>query len=84
MSKFVIAPTARHLACMAKLKAALDPELAGLEMLALVSQLVGNLVALQDQRKITPEVAMDIVASNIKIGNEEAIRGVAAASGEAN
>lgn len=78
------AATERQKACMAKLKAALDPLLDGQEMLALVSQLVGNLIAVQDQRKLTPDMAMTLVAKNIEIGNLEAIREIASVSGVQN
>lgn len=78
------APTPRMIACMAKMKAAIDPQLEPMEMLALVSQLVGNLIALQDQRRITPEMAMIVVSQNIEVGNQEAIREVASIGGEAN
>lgn len=78
------APTPRMLACMAKMKAAIDPQLEPMEMLALVSQLVGNLIALQDQRKVTPEMAMIAVSQNIEVGNREAMREVLSAGGEAN
>lgn len=47
----------------------LDP----MEMLAIASQLVGNLIALQDQHKVTPEMAMEVVARNIEEGNAVAI-----------
>ena len=39
-------------------------------MLAIGSQVVGMLVALQDQRKYTPEMCMAIVAENIEEGNK--------------
>lgn len=49
------------------------------EILALMSQFVGMLIALQDQRILTPSQAMEIVASNIEIGNrlviEDLMRG---------
>lgn len=40
------------------------------EMLALTSQLVGKLIALQDQRKYTPDMAMLVVSANIDAGNK--------------
>ena len=39
------------------------------EILATLSYTVGQLIALQDQRKMTPEMAMQLVASNIEAGN---------------
>jgi hypothetical protein len=44
-----------------------------LEMLVLVSHLVGQLVALQDKELITPDHAMEVVRLNIEQGNQEAV-----------
>ena len=77
-------PSERQIACMKKLRAALDPELTPEEMLGIVCQLVGNLIALQDQRKYSPKAVMAMVSANIEIGNQEACREVASATGEAN
>ena len=52
------------------------------EILALVSNIVGKLVALQDQRKLTSEQAMEIVAQNIELGNQEAIKELMEQTGE--
>jgi hypothetical protein len=43
------------------------------EMLALSAHLVGQLIALQDQRTMTKERAMQIVGRNIEQGNQEVI-----------
>lgn len=43
------------------------------EMLAIASNAVGKIVALQDQRDTTPAQAMQIVATNIEMGNQHAI-----------
>lgn len=51
------------------------------EMLAVASYFVGQLVALQDQRKMTPDMAMQIVASNIEAGNQHAMAEVMSAGG---
>ena len=48
-------------------------KLSAVEMLALVSHLVGHLIALQDQRKVTPDLALKLVKENIERGNKEAI-----------
>ena len=48
------------------------------EMLAIASNAVGKLVALQDQRVMTGEAAMKIVADNIEKGNQQALAEVAA------
>lgn len=41
------------------------------EMLAIASNIVGKLVALQDQRYMTPAMAMEIVALNVENGNSQ-------------
>jgi len=45
-------------------------------MLAISARLVGMLIALQDQRRMTGTSVMDLVAENIKAGNADAIAGV--------
>lgn len=47
--------------------------LSSLEMLAVGANMVGKLIALQDQRTVTPELAMKIVAANIEMGNQHVI-----------
>lgn len=54
------------------------------EMLAIASYFVGQLVALQDQRKMTAAMAMEIVSGNIELGNEHARQRVASAGGPAS
>jgi hypothetical protein len=68
-------PSERHLALMNDLKIALLPyrDMPVEHVLALVSQLVGNLTAIQDQTVYTSEQVMTIVAENIKLGNHTAI-----------
>ena len=39
------------------------------QLLAVAANMVGKLVAMQDQRKYTPQMAMAIVADNIAHGN---------------
>ena len=50
--------------------------LASEEILALMCHLVGQLIALQDQRKWTPERVMEFVMANIEQGNQEALHGL--------
>jgi len=45
--------------------------LTGLELLAVVSNLVGKIIAMQDL-SLTPDEAMETVLRNIQIGNEQA------------
>lgn len=44
-------------------------KLSAAELLAIAANMVGKLVAMQDQRKMTPEAAMEIVAKNLELGN---------------
>lgn len=44
-----------------------------LEILAVAAYTVGQLIALQDQRTITPAMAMEIVVRNIEAGNLHAV-----------
>lgn len=48
-------------------------DLPAIEMLAVAANMVGKLVALQDQRTITPEIAMKTVAENIQAGNRQVL-----------
>ena len=48
-------------------------DLGALELLAIASNLVGKLIALQDQRLVTPAMAMEIVSVNIQHGNKQAM-----------
>jgi hypothetical protein len=71
-----ITPDDRHQAFLAELKAALGNsgrDIDAAELLAVSAQFVGMLIAMQDQRTMTPEAAMDTVARNIQIGNLEAL-----------
>lgn len=57
------------------------PRLPAQDLLAVASQIVGMLVALQDQRTMTPEMAMRIVAENVEAGNEEIVRNLSKSEG---
>ena len=50
--------------------------LSSMEMLALASYTVGQLIALQDQTKITPDMALSCVSMNIELGNAHVIQGL--------
>lgn len=56
-----------------------------MEMLAIAANMLGKLIAMQDQRKITPAQAMELVARNIETGNKQVIDQLAnsAPAGEA-
>lgn len=57
--------------------------LSGLELLAIVANMIGKMVAMQDQRTVTPEMAMEIVARNIEVGNQQVIDLLAKSEGSA-
>lgn len=46
--------------------------LSALDVLAVASNMVGKLLALQDGAKVTPEAGLRIIMSNIQLGNEQA------------
>jgi hypothetical protein len=48
-------------------------EMTALEMLAVAANMVGKLIAMQDQRKVSSDMAMDVVARNLEIGNRQAL-----------
>lgn len=55
--------------------------LSAVEMMAVAANMVGKMVALQDQRTLTPAQAMTIVAENIQHGNRQVIDGLLAENG---
>lgn len=58
-------------------------KLTSLELLAVASNMLGKLVALQDQRTISPSKAMEIVAQNIERGNKQVLDQLANSKGTA-
>jgi hypothetical protein len=54
-----------------------------IEILAIAAYTLGQLIALQDQRAVTPAMAMEIVASNIEAGNGHVIEGLLEPGGTA-
>lgn len=53
------------------------------EMLAIAANMVGKLIALQDQRTMTPARALEIVRRNIEEGNQQTMDSLLnAATGE--
>lgn len=57
-------------------------QLSSEDVLAILSNMVGKCVAMQDQRKYTPEAIMKIVAMNIQYGNQHVIDELMNAPGE--
>lgn len=76
MSTKPIKPNAQHLAFRKALEAAIahhGQDLDAAELLAITANLVGQLIALQDQRCMTPSMAMHLVRTNIEAGNQQAV-----------
>ena len=47
--------------------------LSAMELLAVAANMLGKIIALQDQREVTPAMALKTVAANIEMGNGQAI-----------
>lgn len=58
-------------------------KLTALELLAVAANMIGKLTALQDQRTVTPAMAMEIIAQNIEHGNKQVLEQLAANKGRA-
>lgn len=71
---------AARLAMIAAVKPYADA-LGATGMLACAAYTVGQLIALQDQRSVTPAMAIDLVQANIEAGNQHAMAEVMAAGG---
>jgi hypothetical protein len=56
---------------------AVQHNLSSVDLLAVAANMLGKIVALQDQRAMTPDQAMDIVIANLQIGNDQAIKNLA-------
>ena len=54
-----------------------------LEILSMFSHITGQVLALQDQRKITPQMGMEVIAKNIEAGNESVVDGIMKSEGSA-
>lgn len=54
--------------------------LSALEMLALVGNLAGKVIAMQDQRTTSPEYAMDTLIKNLELGNAQTIEALGRAT----
>lgn len=53
------------------------------ELLAIAANMIGKLVALQDQRQMTPEMAMQIVSQNLELGNRQVLEQLNRSKGNA-
>lgn len=86
MKTKLTAPTAGHLKVRDAMLAVIRKEAAdmdAIEILAIAAYTVGQLIALQDQRTVTPAMAMDIVAKNIEAGNLHVVEGLSEPEGSA-
>ncbi len=54
-----------------------------LELLAIASNMLGKLLAMQDQRKVTREIGLEIIIKNIELGNQQVIKQLNKTSGSA-
>lgn len=54
-----------------------------LEILAVAANMVGKIIAMQDQRTTTPEMAMKVVSRNIEVGNAQALAEISSSHGQA-
>lgn len=56
-------------------------KMSGAEVLAILSVICGQALALQDQRTMTPERGMKLILANIEAGNQRVLAQLAAVSG---
>jgi hypothetical protein len=68
-----------HEVCYSDLTALLrkhGDSVSALEMLAIAANMVGKIIAMQDQRTVTSQMAMEIVSRNIEVGNQQVLHGL--------
>lgn len=58
-------------------------KLTAAELLAIAANILGKLMAMQDQRTMTPNRAMEIVAENIECGNKQVLDDLTKSRGNA-
>lgn len=63
--------------------AAKHPDLPAPELLAIAANMVGKIVAMQDQRTMTKAQAMEIVARNLELGNAQVVEELLTSAGSA-
>ena len=51
--------------------------------LAIAAQIVGQFIAVQDQRRMTPDMAMEIVYANMQSGNRQIVNNIMRTKGSA-
>lgn len=47
--------------------------LAAIEILAIAANMLGKLLALQDQQTVSPKMAMEVISRNIEAGNKQVL-----------
>jgi hypothetical protein len=57
--------------------------ISAMELLAIASNMVGKLIAMQDQRGMTSDLAMEIVLKNIEYGNKQVMEQIGKTKGSA-
>ena len=58
-------------------------KLSAIELLAVASNMLGKLVAMQDQRTVSPAMAMEVVARNVESGNQQVLAQLSQSRGRA-
>ena len=58
---------------LVKLVAKNADKMTALEVLAVAANMIGKLVAMQDQRTVTKELAIEIIRHNIEMGNQHVL-----------
>lgn len=58
-------------------------KVSSLEMLAIAANMTGKIVAMQDQRTVTPQDAVDVVSKNMELGNAQVIAELSKTQGRA-
>jgi hypothetical protein len=48
-------------------------KLSALELLAVASNMIGKLIAMQDQRTVTRDKALDVMIKNLELGNVQVL-----------
>lgn len=76
------ADKALHVDIAALIKRHLTPDTSE-RVLAIASQVVGQVLALQDQRTMTKKMAFDVILSNIELGNQSALASIHETKGTA-
>lgn len=83
MSERLVIASPEHEVTMAELARLLAKRtkvgVSAIELLAIASNMVGKLVALQDQRATTTAQAMEVVSRNIEVGNRQVVEALTTA-----